>query len=160
MTSLTSGTASGTEGQGLSDGPAPLPLPWLLRRVNQRYRAEIAGRLAAAQLGDLPQPGTWALMAIARGEAEPNQLMARMGVSKQAISKLVDRLVASDFVERTPNRTDRRRTDLTLTDKGREAVRVMTTAVGATEEAIVTEVGADSFADLTRMLAQLAGEES
>ena len=155
---MTSST-SGTRGQSPSDGAAPLPLPWLLRRVNQRYRAEIVERLAAADLGDLPQPGTWALMAIARGEGEPNQLGARMGVSKQAVSKLVDRLAASDFVERTPNRTDRRRTDLTLTTKGRKAVRVITAAVNATEQAIVTELGAEPFADLTRMLAQLAGEE-
>jgi DNA-binding MarR family transcriptional regulator len=153
-------SASGTRGQDPSGDAAPLPLPWLLRRVNQRYRSEIAERLAAAGLGDLPQPGTWALMAIARGEGEPNQLVARMGVSKQAVSKLVDRLVASDFIERTPNRTDRRRTDLTLTTTGRRAVRVMTAAVSATEQAIVTELGAESFADLTRMLAQLAGEES
>ena len=154
---MTSST-SGTRGQGPRDGAAPLPLPWLLRRVNQRYRAGIAERLAAADLGDLPQPGTWALMAIA-GEGEPIQLGTRMGVSKQAVSKLVDRLVAGDFVERTPNRTDRRRTDLTLTTKGRKAVRVITAAVNATEHAIVTELGAEPFADLTRMLAQLAGEE-
>jgi DNA-binding MarR family transcriptional regulator len=152
-------SASGTRGQGPGEGAAPLPLPWLLRRVNQRYRAEIAERLAASDLGDLPQPGTWALMALARGESEPNQLGARMGISKQAVSKLVDRLVAGDFVERTPNRTDRRRTDLTLTTRGRKAVRVITASVGATEEAIVTELGAESFADLNRILAQLAGQE-
>jgi DNA-binding MarR family transcriptional regulator len=156
VTSSTSGTRRQDPG-GVS---APLPLPWLLRRVNQRYRAEIAERLAAADLGDLPQPGMWALMAIARGEGEANRLGARMGVSKQAVSKLVDRLVASDFVERTPNRTDRRRTDLALTTKGRKAVRVITAAVDATQGAIVTELGAESFADLTRMLTQLAGQES
>jgi DNA-binding MarR family transcriptional regulator len=154
-------TTRGTKGQDPGDDQGgALPLPWLLRRVNQRYRTEIAERLAEASLSDLPQPGTWALMAIARGEGDPSLLVARMGVTKQAVSKLLDRLVASDFIERTPNAADRRRTDLVLTSRGRKAVRIMTAAVAATEQAIVTELGAESFADLMRMLAQLAGEES
>jgi DNA-binding MarR family transcriptional regulator len=142
-----------------SKGKASLPMPWLLRRVNQRYRTETAGRLEEAGLGDLPQPGIWALMAIDSGLGEPNQLVARMGVSKQAVSKLVDRLVAADFLARTPNRADRRRTDLTLTTKGRRAVRVIAVAVRATEQTMVTELGADSFAQLTRMLEQLGRKE-
>jgi DNA-binding MarR family transcriptional regulator len=134
------------------------PLPWLLRRVNQRYRAAMAAGLADAGLGDLPQPGYWALMALHRGVAEASQLVTEMGVSKQAVSKLVDTLVANDYVERKPHGADRRRIELRLTDKGRKAVKVVTAAASATERRLVAELGSESFALLTRLLEQLAGE--
>ncbi|MHB1584840.1 MAG: MarR family winged helix-turn-helix transcriptional regulator [Acidimicrobiales bacterium] len=135
-----------------------LPMPWLLRRVNQRYRAATAERLAAAGFGDLPQPGVWALMAIAGGAGDPGRLTARMGVSKQAVSKLVDRLVAAGYVERRPNPSDRRRTDLALSADGRRAVRVIATAVRATERQMAAELGADSFDQLGQLLTELAGD--
>lgn len=149
-------TTSGRDTSGFGE---PLPLPWLLRRVNQRYRVGVAERLGAAGLGELPQPGMWALMAIAVGVSEPNQLAVRMGVSKQAVSKLVDRLVGTDFVERAANDADRRRTDLRLTTRGRKAVRVIEAVVRDTEQKMAAELGPQSFAELTRMLEQLAGEE-
>lgn len=132
-------------------------MPWLLRRVIRRYRVETADRLAAAGLGDLPQPGIWALAAIDAGVREPGHLATRMGVSKQAVSKLVDRLVADGFVRRTAVRADRRRTGLALTAKGSRAVRVIDAAVRATEQAMASELGAEPFTQLTRLLEQLAG---
>lgn len=128
----------------------------MLRRVNQRYRVASRARLAESGLGDLPQPGYWALMVLARGGTEASRLMDEMGVSKQAVSKLVDILVAGGFVDRRPNDDDRRRSDLLLTARGRKAVGVIEDAARSIEEAIVAEIGAESFADLVRMLAQLA----
>ena len=95
-------------------------------------------------------------MVLARGGTEASRLMDEMGVSKQAVSKLVDILVAGGFVDRRPNDDDRRRSDLLLTARGRKAVGVIEDAARSIEEAIVAEIGAESFADLVRMLAQLA----
>lgn len=134
-------------------------LPWLLRRVAQRFRTETASALAAAGLGDLPQPGVWAVMAIAGGANEPGQLVDRMGVSKQAVSKLVDRLVAVDVVQRVPVHADRRRTGLALTARGRQAVRTIGAAVRSTERAMASELGPEQFALLVGLLGQLAGED-
>ena len=131
-------------------------MPWLLRRVNQHYRRATASRLAAAGFGDLPQRGYWALTALAGGAGDASQLVSRMGVSKQAISKLVDILVASGFVDREVDRDDRRRTALHLTAKGRKVVAVIEQAVRVTEQEFAKELGAASFEDLVRMLAQLA----
>ncbi|MHB1987284.1 MAG: MarR family winged helix-turn-helix transcriptional regulator [Acidimicrobiales bacterium] len=140
-------------------GPAPVHVPWLLRRANQRYRAAIRDRLAESGLGELPQPGYWALMALARGGTEAGQLMDEMGVSKQAVSKLVDVLVTSGLVTRKPNHTDRRRTDLLLSAKGRRAAGVIADAARATEETLIAELGADRFASLVQMLTQLASRQ-
>ncbi len=136
------------------DGPAAL-LPWLLRRTNQRYRAAIRQRLADGGLAGLPQPGYWALMILSRGGTDAGQLVREMGISKQAVSKLIDALVNGEFVDRKPNDVDRRRTDLLLSPKGRLAADIVADAVRDTEDAMTRELGAERFADLVRSLDQL-----
>ena len=131
-------------------------MPWLLRRVNQRYGRATASRLAAVQFGDLPQRGYWALTALAGGAGDASQLVSQMGVSKQTISRLVDILVESGFVDRQTDPIDRRRTALHLTAKGSKAVAVIDQAVQVTEKESAKELGVASFEDLVRMLAQLA----
>jgi len=134
-------------------------IPWLLRRINQRYRAVIRDQLAEAGLGELPQPAYWALMVLAQGGSEAGQLMDEMGVSKQAVSKLVDALARSGFVTRKPNHTDRRRTDLVLSAKGRRAAAVIDDVARATQQSFIAELGADRFASLVQMLTQLASHQ-
>lgn len=154
-------TKSGAERSGhhREQDRALVPLPWLLRRTSQRYRAAIRDRLAESGLAELPQPGNWALMVLARGATDASQLVAEMGVSKQAVSKLIDTLVDGGFVDRKPNETDRRRTDLVLSTKGTRAARVIADAAQTTQETFVTELGAERFAALVEMLAQLAGHQ-
>jgi DNA-binding MarR family transcriptional regulator len=132
-------------------------MPWLLRRVSQRYRSATANRLAAAGFTDLPQRGYWAITALAGGARDASQLVSRMGVSKQAVSKVVDVVVASGFVDRQTDAVDRRRTVLQLTAKGRKAVAVIEQAVRATEREFATELGAGPLQDLRQMLTHLAG---
>jgi DNA-binding MarR family transcriptional regulator len=140
-------------------GPARAHVPWLLRRATQRYRAAIRDRLAESGLGELPQPGYWALMVLARGGTDAGQLMDEMGVSKQAVSKLVEVLVTSGLVTRKPNHTDRRRTELLLSAEGLRAAGVIEDAARATEETFIAELGADRFASLVQMLTQLASRQ-
>lgn len=141
---------------GQGKGQPASTMPWLLRRVNQRYRNAIAAQLIAAGIADLPQRGYWALAALAGGTNDASQLVSDMGITKQAVSKLVDVVVASGFVDREANPSDRRRTVLRLTAKGRKAVAVIEQAVHATEEEFAAELGTTSVEELTRMLGQLA----
>jgi DNA-binding MarR family transcriptional regulator len=133
----------------------PAPLPWLLRRTNQRYRASIRDRMAERGFDELPQPGYWALMVLARGGTDASHLISEMGISKQAVSKLVDALVKMGFVDRMPNGADRRRSDLRLSAKGRQAADVIGEAVRTTEETFVNELGVKRFGDLVQMLTQV-----
>ncbi|HVA07973.1 MAG TPA: MarR family winged helix-turn-helix transcriptional regulator [Acidimicrobiales bacterium] len=130
--------------------------PWLLRRVNQRYRQAIRAELAAAGLSDVPQPGYWALTALAGGARDATELVGAMGVTKQAVSKLVENLVANGFVSRELDPADRRRSALRLTSKGVAALDCIDAAVDATERSFVGEVGAGTFAQLGGTLARLA----
>jgi DNA-binding MarR family transcriptional regulator len=145
---------------GRSPHQPATPMPWLLRRVNQRYRDAVTARLAEAGFGDLPRPGYWALAALAGGSGDASQLVGEMGTSKQAVSKLVDALVAAGFVDRRVNEADRRRTDLLLTERGQKAVGVIAEAVRTTEERFAAVLGAGSLAELALMLEQLAREEA
>jgi DNA-binding MarR family transcriptional regulator len=152
---MTSGGILASSGARRAPGGPGAPLPWLLRRANQRYRSAIKNRLAECGFGELPQPGYWALMILASGGADASRLIAEMGVSKQAISKLVDVLVMEGFVDRKPNDADRRRTDLLLSAKGRRAADVIGEAVRATEDTFVQELGPERLAGLVETLAQL-----
>lgn len=151
-------TTSRTGASISSPGPPSLlaPLPWLLRRTNQRYRATVAERLAERGLEELPQAGNWALMVLARGATDASQLVKEMGITKQAVSKLIDALVDRGFVDRNANDADRRRTDLVLSAKGKRAARVIAAASRETQESFVAELGPERFADLVQMLTQLA----
>lgn len=141
------------------EDPAVVALPWLLRRVSQRYRRLIAEQLATAGLGDLPRPGYWALVALDAGVHEPGRLAAEMGVSKQAVSKLVDGLVERGFVDRRPDESDRRRSRLLLTARGTTAVGVIRAAARASEAQLQAVVGPEALALLTTILELLARSE-
>ncbi len=52
----------------------------------------------------------------------PSVLAERLGMTRGAISKLADRLVAKALLTRVPGRTDRRYQDLALTATGRALV--------------------------------------
>lgn len=150
---MTNQASSSVVGRESLIGAVPLPL--LLRRTNQRYRTAIRDCLAERGFGELPQPGFWALMILSRGGTDARQLIAEMGVSKQAVSRLVDALVTLGFVDRKPNSSDRRRTDLRLSAKGRRAAVVIGEAVRTTEEILVSELGAKRYEDLVQILTQL-----
>ena len=104
---------------GLPPAPDPQALSWLLRRAVRRYAAPVAEALDGAGFGDLPQRGVWAVSALAQSKPglSGRDLVNRMGISKQAVSQLVESLVAMGYVARRPAPDDRRRTLLQLTTR-------------------------------------------
>jgi DNA-binding MarR family transcriptional regulator len=52
----------------------------------------------------------------------PSALADRLGMTRGAISKLADRLIAKEFIERTASTEDRRQQTLSLTSAGRKLV--------------------------------------
>ena len=135
----------------------PQALSWLLRRAVRRYALPVSEALAAGGFGDLPQRGVWAVSALA--QAEPGlsgrDLVTRMGISKQAISQLVETLVSLGYVARCPAADDRRRTVLQLTTRGRGAARIIDARVAATEEAMENTIGRERLQELHRALVEL-----
>jgi DNA-binding MarR family transcriptional regulator len=144
-------------GSALPPAHDPHALSWLLRRAVRRYAAPVAQALDAGGFGDLPQRGIWAVSALA--QAEPGlsgrDLVARMGISKQAVSQLVETLVATGYVARRPAPDDRRRTLLQLTTRGRGAARLIDRTVAATEAAMAITLGPERLQELHRALVEL-----
>ena len=135
----------------------PQALSWLLRRAVRRYASPVSEALAAGGFGDLPQRGFWAISALA--EAEPGlsgrDLVARIGISKQAISQLVETLVTLGYVARRPSADDRRRTLLHLTSRGRGAARIIDTTVAEIEETMANAIGRERLQEFHRALVEL-----
>jgi DNA-binding MarR family transcriptional regulator len=73
-------------------------------------------------------------------ESAPSALANRLGLTRGAISKLADRLIAKDMIVRRSNASDRRFQSLALTRKGR--------AVTPKLAALADENDQEFFADL------------
>jgi DNA-binding MarR family transcriptional regulator len=79
---------------------------------------------ASGELGALSPVQLRALTALRQlGEANLAQLAEEMGVTVSTTSRLVDRLVAADWVHRAPSPHNRREISLTLTDGGKRLLR-------------------------------------
>lgn len=57
-----------------------------------------------------------------RGQCTPTEISQQMGVSQATITALVDRLVARGVVVRARSQTDRRQTNIAITDAGRRTI--------------------------------------
>ncbi len=142
---------------GLPPPRDPQALTWLLRRAVRRYAAPVAEALGGAGCGDLPQRGVWAISALA--ESKPGlsarDLVTRMGISKQAISQLVESLVTMGYVARRPAPDDRRRTLLQLTARGRGAARIIDETAARMEADMASTLGPERLQQLHRALVEL-----
>ncbi|MBG0787641.1 MAG: MarR family transcriptional regulator [Anaerolineaceae bacterium] len=58
-----------------------------------------------------------------RGASSVNQLARHLGVTKAAVSQLLDSLIAAGLIERSENPEDRRMKLIALTEEGRSLVR-------------------------------------
>lgn len=94
----------------------------------------------------------WALRAIevAGVESRVQDLAVTLGITVGAASKIVDRLEAAGFVERTPHETDGRSHRITPTKLGektlRKAMRALTRAVGASLANGASEISIEGLA--------------
>jgi DNA-binding MarR family transcriptional regulator len=147
---------------GLPPAHDPQALSWLLRRTVRRYATPVADALEATGFGDLSQRGVWALSALARTEPglSGRDLVLRMGISKQAVSQLVDSLVTMGYVERRPAPDDRRRTLLHLTTRGRGAAHVVDDTVALVEAHMSATIGQERLHLLHRALLEMDGADA
>ena len=140
-----------------SERPAEtVALPALLRAAWSTYRSAVRKALAGAGFDDLPRNGSYVLSAIAHGGAPLSDVIAHLGVSKQAAGQLVDTLVVRGYLERAVDPSDRRRLVVSLTERGSAAAAVVRAAVDAVDVALETRVGAEHMTHIRWILAVLA----
>jgi DNA-binding MarR family transcriptional regulator len=78
-----------------------------------------------------------------------------MGISKQAISQLIETLATLGYVGRRPAADDRRRTLLHLTSRGRGAARIIDATVAEMEVTMANAIGRERLQELHRALVEL-----
>ena len=116
-------------------------MPQLMRDARDVYRHAVAGR---------SQPPGATTSHVTAGSCSPTwtrphpdpkfssqaDVVASLGLSKQAASQLIDTLVLREYLERRNDPVDRRRMEVRLTERGRTAAIAIRTAIDAVEAAL------------------------
>jgi DNA-binding MarR family transcriptional regulator len=147
-------TPSGPSGPS---GPPDLALPALLRHARTTYGEGMRRALGQAGYDDIPRNGLYILGGLAMDlpDVPLGQLIAELGVSKQAAGQLVDTLVQRGYLERAPDESDRRRLTIRLTARGRAAAAVQRAAREKIDALLVARVGEEDVQRTRRTLAAL-----
>jgi DNA-binding MarR family transcriptional regulator len=130
-----------------ANGPA-YELPLLLlagfRMVIDEAHRELAGRGHP----DLRPAHGFALQAVGTFGATAADVGRRLGVSKQAAGKTIDRLTELGYVTRGTEAADRRRKVVRLTARGTEALALSAESFARVRARWAAELGADRVASL------------
>jgi DNA-binding MarR family transcriptional regulator len=96
----------------------------------------------------------WAVIRemLAAGSVNPSQLAERLGMTRGAISKLVERLCGKALVERTSSGIDRRYHSVALTAKGEKLVPILARLADENDREFFGHLTGEKQADLVRLL--------
>ena len=135
-----------------------VPLPSLMREARDVYRDAVRQALTTAGCDDVPRNGVFVLAGLDQSVPESKfspqaDVVASLGLSKQAASQLIDTLVLREYLERRIDPEDRRRMGVRLTARGRIAALAVQTAIDATEAALTQVITADQLHGLRAGLA-------
>jgi DNA-binding MarR family transcriptional regulator len=138
------------------DGMDPADIPGLMRAARGTYGHAITADLAAAGYEDLPRNGPFVIGGMANQGGSAVEMIRGLGVSRQAASQLIDTLVVRGYLARDVNTDDRRRLDITLTERGRDAATVIRAAVERIHAELATMISPDELAGMRAGLSALA----
>ncbi len=130
--------------------------PTLMRAARGAYAQSIRARLHAIGVDDLPRNGVFVLAGIDPTGGPRQDLPTGLGVSKQAVSQVIDVLVNRGYLTRNPDPGDRRRISLELTGRGQEVVDAALHGVEDVDQRLLERVSADQVEAMRVVLATLA----
>jgi DNA-binding MarR family transcriptional regulator len=125
-----------------------LGVPGLLRGARMAYRNAVRAGFAESGFDDMPRNGAYLLARVYDGRYAAADLTRGLGISKQAVSQLVDTMVTRGYIERKPDADDRRRMELTLTPRGAAAATVSWQAATRIDEELERRLSAAGVAAL------------
>jgi DNA-binding MarR family transcriptional regulator len=142
----------------MSDGDGgELSTPALMRSARGAYAQSIRAQLHASGITDLPRNGAFILAGIDASGGPRQDLPAELGVTKQAVSQVIDLLVSRGYLEREPDPDDRRRVRLSLTERGEDVAAAVQRGVEAVDRQLDAVVSPEHVAALRSALGALAG---
>ncbi len=144
-----------------------ISFPALLRYARATYGTAMRRSLANAGYDDIPANGLYVIGAMALGAAAPEegapereiplgQIIDDLGISKQSAGQLIDTLVARGYLFRAVDETDRRKLNVTLTERGVAAAAAQWQGRQKIDEALLARVGPEDITRTRRTLAALA----
>ena len=86
------------------------------------------------------------------GPGNPSQLAERLGMTRGAISKLVERLCGKALIERTASDGDRRYQSVALTAKGKKLVPLLAQLADENDREFFGHMAGNARADLVQLL--------
>ncbi len=129
-------------------------LGFWLRMVSNHVSHAFATKLANQQV----TVAEWSLMRALYGKepTPPSRLADAMGMTRGAITKLADRLIAKSLIVREASESDGRAQTLALTDRGRELVPVLAALADRNDAEFFECLTGDERETLERLLKCLA----
>jgi DNA-binding MarR family transcriptional regulator len=131
-------------------------IPGLLRAARGSYGHVVRAAFAEAGFDDIPRNGAYVLARTHDGSAPLADLTRELGISKQAVSQLIDIMVMRGYMQRTVDPEDRRRMLVTLTPRGEEAARVSWEAANSVDAELASRLTPEGVAALRAGLIALA----
>jgi len=133
-----------------------LATPVLMRSARGAYAQAIRAELHAIGIDDLPRHGAIVLAGVDSSRGSRPDLPAELGVTKQAVSLMIDTLADRGYLDRRPDTDDRRRMILELTDRGREVVDAADRGVESVERQLAERVSPEQVEAMRTGLSALA----
>jgi DNA-binding MarR family transcriptional regulator len=137
----------------------PKSIQILFRDARSAIEVAVRADLAQNGFGDVAPSHSALLRNVGEDGARPSDLAAQAGVTRQAITKLVDELERLDLVRRDPDPNDGRGVIIRYTDRGRAGVAIARKRMLALERGYAAQVGADRWADVRSTLETLFGDD-
>jgi DNA-binding MarR family transcriptional regulator len=131
--------------------------PTLMRAARGVYASAIRAQLETIGVADLPRNGAFLLAGIERNGGTRQDFPVEMGVTKQAISQVVETLVRRGYVQRSPDEDDRRRISLQLTDRGYEVLEAVSIAIDSVDHQLAEHIASEQVEAMRTTLYALSG---
>jgi DNA-binding MarR family transcriptional regulator len=120
------------------------------------FKDRLHAHLAAAGYDDLGPSFGFVFRSLAERELSLAELATMLGITPQGALKIVNEMVAKDYVERQDDADDRRVRRLVLTTRGRAALKEARRFHARAERALVAELGTTRVAGARAVLEALA----
>ena len=132
-------------------------MPALLRHARYTYGAAMRQALDQAGYDDIPKNGLYVIGGLATnsGSIPLAQLIEELRLSKQAAGQLVDTLVMRGYLQRAEDPDDRRKLNVTLTERGKAAAAIQAAAREEVDAELIARVGQESVTHTRRTLGAL-----
>ena len=131
-----------------------------MRAARGAYAQSIRAQLHAIGVDDLPRNGAFLLAGIDTAGGPRHDLPAELGVTKQAVSQVIDTLVNRGYLDRSPDPGDRRRISLELTGRGQQVVEAVQRGIVAVDRQLRERLPAAQIDGMRAALLALADIKS